>query len=95
MTERYGTGMLRPPGGGGADRDRFPPGTWLRRRLGEFGGWLFRSEDALARQHGWLVERGRLGLSRTYRDERFGPPEGTASISEGGEHVLPATSTCP
>ena len=32
---------------------------------------LFAPDDVWAIQHGWQIERGRLGLSRTYRDPRF------------------------
>jgi hypothetical protein len=45
--------------------------SWLGRRVEAGTASLFRLDDERARQHGWQVERGRLGLSRTYRDQRF------------------------
>jgi hypothetical protein len=40
---------------------------WMRLLLDR----LFAPDDVWAIQHGWEIERGRLGLSRTYRDPRF------------------------
>ena len=79
MPERHGISPPKPPGGGhgkgrGARRGGAPLRAWLRWRLARFGDRLFSSQDALARQNGWQVTPGRLGLSRTYRDQRFGAP---------------------
>lgn len=50
----------------------------VSRVWGRFRTWiqlipdrLFGADDLTAIQHGWEIERGRLGLSRTYRDPRF------------------------
>jgi hypothetical protein len=99
MPERYGIRPPKPPGGGhgtgrGAGRGGAPLRAWLRRRLAGFGDRLFSSPDALARQNGWQVTPGRLGLSRTYRDQRFGPSASPAGDRGDGEHAVPATSRC-
>jgi hypothetical protein len=100
MPERHGIRPPKPPGGGhgkgrGARRGGAPDlSAWLRRRLAGFGDRLFSSQDALARQNGWQVTPGRLGLSRTYRDQRFGPPASPARNRGDGEHAVPATSGC-
>jgi hypothetical protein len=54
-----GRGILRPISG------------WLGSQVRAAGRRLFCQDDIRARQHGWQVEHGRLGLSRTYRDSRF------------------------
>jgi hypothetical protein len=99
MPERHGIRPPKPPGGGrgqvrGARRGGSRLRAWLRRRLAGFGDRLFSSQDALARQNGWQVTPGRLGLSRTYRDQRFGPPASPAGNRGDGEHAVPATSRC-
>lgn len=35
------------------------------------GNWLFRNEDARARQHDWEIRPRHGGLIRTYNDLRF------------------------
>jgi hypothetical protein len=99
MPERHGIRPPEPPAGGhrkgrGARRGGAPLSAWLRRRLAGFGDRLFSSQDARARQNGWQVTPGRLGLSRTYRDQRFGPPASPARNRGDGEHAVPATSGC-
>ena len=39
--------------------------------LGRIGHRAFRADDEFARQHGWQVSTGRLGLTRTYRHPGF------------------------
>lgn len=39
--------------------------------LGRIGRSAFRADDGFARQHGWQVTSGRLGLTRTYRHPGF------------------------
>lgn len=44
---------------------------WLTRFIEAVGDRLFREEDARVGRHGWHVQVGHGGLSRTYRDPRF------------------------
>jgi hypothetical protein len=45
----------------------------LLRKLAELiGAWLFSADDSRAAGHGWQVLTGTGGLSRRYRDPRFG-----------------------
>ena len=63
----------------------------LLRRLGLAA---FRTDDEFARQHGWQVAAGRLGLSRTYRDPRF---DGLARCSDchgSGRYADAACDRC-
>jgi hypothetical protein len=91
MPESRGT---RPPkrsaacevSGVAADGDRGilrPISRWLRSQVRAAGGRLFCQDDSRARQHGWEVEHGRLGLSRAYRDSRFISMGPTCSSAAG------------
>lgn len=44
---------------------------WLAGRIRLAGDRQFSEDDTWARQHGWLIEARRGGLSRSYRDPRF------------------------
>jgi hypothetical protein len=52
---------------GGPDRAAGRLALLIRR----FGDWLFRADDARARQHGWQITVHPGGLARTYRDPGF------------------------
>jgi hypothetical protein len=45
---------------------------WLLNCLEEAGNRLFASSDQAAGEHGWQITRRHGGLSRRYRDPRFG-----------------------
>jgi hypothetical protein len=45
---------------------------WLLNRLEAAGNRLFAADDQRAAARGWQVTPGRYGLSRQYRDPRFG-----------------------
>jgi hypothetical protein len=44
---------------------------YVFRLLRRMGAAAFAKDDEFARQHGWQVSHGRLGLSRTYRHPGF------------------------
>ena len=61
-------------------KDRRPtagPAMWKRirgslvARIRAFSDRFFRDLDEQARQHGWNMQTGPYGLSRSYRDPRF------------------------
>jgi hypothetical protein len=64
-----------------------PPGprSGIRRAFDR----LFAADDAMARQLGWEVKRGRGGMSRVYHDKRFDrvlPPVPAADRGERDGH---------
>jgi hypothetical protein len=66
---------------------------WLVARIRACSDRLFRDLDEQARQHGWNMETGPYGLSRSYRDPRFDalraqpdlPPAGVGDAPERGQ----------
>jgi hypothetical protein len=93
-----------PPGSASSENRRLAAGAamqariraWLVARIRARSDWLFRGLDERARQHGWTMETGPYGLSRSYRDPRFDtlrtrpgiPPAGAGDAPERG--LLPA-----
>ena len=65
--------------------------TGLLRRLGEA---LFRRDDELARQQGWEIETGRLGLSRTYMHPGFRRLARCPDCQGRGERMGSSCETC-
>jgi hypothetical protein len=66
--------------------------------VSRFGDWLFRADDARARQHGWQITVHQGGLARAYRDPRFGrfsrcPACDGIGTSPGGDPCSPCTGT--
>jgi hypothetical protein len=57
------------PGGEPAGHSRLV--TWLTGKVRSAGDRMFCAEDTRAIANGWQITRGKLGLSRTYRDPRF------------------------
>jgi hypothetical protein len=63
---------------------------------------LFRDLDEQARQHGWKMETGPYGLSRSYRDPRFDalraqpdlPPSSVDGAPERGHPPHRAPGKC-
>jgi DnaJ-class molecular chaperone len=45
--------------------------SYVIRQLRRMGMTAFAKDDEFARQHGWQISLGRLGLSRTYRHPGF------------------------
>jgi len=83
------------PGQGGS-----PPRATGRLALliRRFGDWLYRADDAFARQHGWQITVLRGGLVRVYRDPRFDrfrrcPACGGIGTSPGGESCAQCAGT--
>ena len=57
--------------------------VYLLRRIGQA---LFREDDKLARQRGWHIQHGRLGLSRSYRHPGFDALAGCPDCRGSGSH---------
>ena len=80
----------RRPAAGPAVRERISGRlvAWMRTRSDR----LFRNLDEQARHHGWTVETGPYGLTRSYRDPRFDalraqrglPPASASAVPERG-----------
>jgi hypothetical protein len=62
---------MRQRGRAAVPRGRLHGSGALAARIRTAADRLFAADDALAQQHGWQVEVGRVGLSRKYRDPRF------------------------
>jgi hypothetical protein len=56
-------------GGTSPDHNRLM--SWLADKVRSAGDRIFLADDARAIASGWHIAKGRLGLSRTYRDPRF------------------------
>ena len=64
--------MIKSSSPDGQDKARHGPAFWLADRLRAAGDRLFAEDDRKAREQGWQITCGRGGLSRRYRDPRFG-----------------------
>lgn len=63
----------------------------LLRRAGER---IFRANDGFARDHGWGIETGRFGLSRTHRHPGFDRLAACPQCSGRGQHEATDCSRC-
>jgi hypothetical protein len=57
---------------------------WLVSRIRARSDRLFHNLDEQARQHGWNMETGPFGLSRSYRDPRFDALRAQPDLSPAG-----------
>jgi hypothetical protein len=57
---------------GSEDKGRRRIAAWLSDRLLALGDQWFAEDDQTAREHGWQITPRHCGLSRRYRDPRFG-----------------------